>query len=108
MSLRINHNISAINSHRNLIQNTKTQAKNLERLSSGLKINRGADAPAGLIISERLRAQVAGKGGATQGKFSERVVKMVVDLALLGGAGSVRAEIRTVPRCRSGARSSGV
>ena len=60
MSLRINHNISAINSHRNLIQNTKTQAKNLERLSSGLKINRGADAPAGLIISERLRAQVAG------------------------------------------------
>ena len=60
MSLRINHNISAINSHRNLIQNTKTQAKNLERLSSGLKINRGADAPAGLIISERLRSQVSG------------------------------------------------
>ena len=60
MSLRINHNISAMNSHRNLIQNTKTQAKNLERLSSGLKINRGADAPAGLIISERLRSQMSG------------------------------------------------
>ena len=60
MSLRINHNISAINSHRNLINNTKIQNRNLERLSSGLKINRGADSPAGLVISEHLRAQVAG------------------------------------------------
>ena len=60
MPLRINHNISAINSHRNLIKNTEVQNKNLERLSSGLKINRGADSPAGLIISERMRAQIAG------------------------------------------------
>ncbi|MBC8259773.1 MAG: flagellin [SAR324 cluster bacterium] len=60
MPLRINHNISAINSHRNLIKNTEVQSKNLERLSSGLKINRGADSPAGLIISERMRAQIVG------------------------------------------------
>jgi flagellin len=60
MPLRINHNIAAINSHRNLIKNTEVQNKNLERLSSGLKINRGADSPAGLIISERMRAQIAG------------------------------------------------
>jgi len=60
MPLRINHNIAAINSHRNLIRNTEVQNKNLERLSSGLKINRGADSPAGLIISERMRAQIAG------------------------------------------------
>ena len=60
MPLRINHNIAAINAHRNLIRNTEVQDKNLERLSSGLKINRGADSPAGLIISERMRAQIAG------------------------------------------------
>ena len=60
MALRINHNIAAINSHRNLINNTEVQNKNLERLSSGLKINRGADSPAGLIISERMRAQIGG------------------------------------------------
>jgi len=51
MPLRINHNIAAMNSHRNLIKNTEVQYKNLERLSSGLKINRAADSPAGLIIS---------------------------------------------------------
>ena len=60
MPLRINHNIAAINSHRNLINNTRVQNKTLERLSSGLKITRGADSPAGLIISERMRAQIAG------------------------------------------------
>ena len=60
MPLRINHNIAAMNSHRNLMKNTEVQNKNLERLSSGLKINRGADSPAGLIISERMRAQIAG------------------------------------------------
>jgi flagellin len=50
----------AINSHRNLIINNTEQAKTMERLSSGLKINRGADGPASLVISERLRAQTAG------------------------------------------------
>ena len=58
--MRINTNASAINAHRNLIKNTATQTKTLERLSSGLKINRGADAPAQLQISENLRAQTAG------------------------------------------------
>ena len=53
MSLRIN-------AHRNLVRNSQVQAKNLERLSSGLKVNRGADAPAALQISERLRAQSSG------------------------------------------------
>ena len=58
--MRINTNASAINAHRNLIKNTATQTKTLERLSSGLKINRGADSPAQLQISENLRAQTAG------------------------------------------------
>ena len=60
MSVRVNSNIPAINSHRNLLINNTEQAKVMERLSSGLKINRGADGPAALVISERLRSQTAG------------------------------------------------
>tara|TARA_B110000116_G_scaffold236690_1_gene222461 strand:+ start:463 stop:717 length:255 start_codon:yes stop_codon:yes gene_type:complete len=60
MSLHINTNPTAINAHRNLVRNSQVQAKNLERLSSGLKVNRGADGPAALQISERLRVQSSG------------------------------------------------
>jgi flagellin len=55
--MRINTNASAINAHRNLLNNQSLQSKTLEKLSSGLKINRGADAPAQLQISEALRAR---------------------------------------------------
>ncbi|SVB21511.1 uncharacterized protein METZ01_LOCUS174365, partial [marine metagenome] len=60
MTLRINNNVSALNTHRNVVTNSLAQAKNLEKLSSGLEINRGADGPAKLQISEQLRAQTAG------------------------------------------------
>ena len=60
MSLRVNHNMSAINTHRNVVNNSNAQAKTMEKLSSGLKINRAADSPAQLQISENLRAQTAG------------------------------------------------
>ena len=60
MSLRVNHNMSAINAHRNVIRNADAQARTMEKLSSGLKINRAADSPAQLQISENLRAQTAG------------------------------------------------
>lgn len=60
MSLRINHNPSAINSHRNLEANQAAMGKTLERLSSGLKINRASEGPASLVISEQMRAQIAG------------------------------------------------
>ena len=59
MALRINHNIAAINGHRNLLQNDHMLGKSLEKLSSGLKVNRAADGPASLIISEQLRAQTS-------------------------------------------------
>ena len=59
MTVRINTNAMALNTHRNVVNNSKAQAKNLEKLSSGLKINRAADAPAALNISEQLRAQTA-------------------------------------------------
>lgn len=59
-TMRINHNISAINTQRQLQKTTATQEKTLERLSSGLRVNRGADGPAALVISERMRSQISG------------------------------------------------
>lgn len=60
MVLRINNNIPALKSLRNLDETSRKLADSLEKLSSGFKINKGADDPAGLIISEQMRAQVAG------------------------------------------------
>ena len=60
MSLRINHNMSAANAHRNVVNNSSALTKTMEKLSSGLKINRAADSPAQLQISENLRAQASG------------------------------------------------
>lgn len=60
MGLRINQNITALNAHRNLTQTDSALAKSLERLSSGLRINRAADDAAGLAISEKMRGQVNG------------------------------------------------
>ena len=56
----IQHNISAINSYRNLGVNQSGLSKNLEKLSSGYKINRAGDNAAGLAISEQMRSQIAG------------------------------------------------
>jgi len=52
--------MSAANAHRNVVKNSSAQTKTMEKLSSGLKINRAADSPAQLQISENLRAQAAG------------------------------------------------
>jgi flagellin len=59
MSLRINNNVGALNAHRHLLNNEKMLTKSLERLSSAQKINRGADGPAALVISEGMRSQIA-------------------------------------------------
>ena len=58
--MRIQHNIMAMNAYRNYNTNTTALSKNLEKLSSGYKINRAGDDAAGLAISEKMRAQVAG------------------------------------------------
>jgi len=60
MSLRINQNISAMQGHYYMQMNEATFNRQIERLSSGLRINRAADDPAGLVISEKYRAQVDG------------------------------------------------
>jgi flagellin len=60
MSLRINHNIAAMNSNYNLQQTTDALSKSMAKLSSGYRINAASDDPAGLVISEQFRAQIAG------------------------------------------------
>jgi flagellin len=58
--MRIQHNISALNTHRQLAFNNTQTAKNLEKLSSGFRINRAGDDAAGLAISEKMRGQIRG------------------------------------------------
>ena len=58
--MRIQHNIMAMNAYRNYANNTSSLSKNLEKLSSGYKINRAGDDAAGLAISEKMRAQITG------------------------------------------------
>lgn len=64
--MRIQHNIAALNAHRYLSSNNDAVAKNLEKLSSGYKINRAGDDAAGLSISEKMRAQIKGLETATK------------------------------------------
>ena len=58
--MRIQHNIMAMNAYRNYSNNASSLSKNLEKLSSGYKINRAGDDAAGLAISEKMRAQITG------------------------------------------------
>jgi flagellin len=60
MSLRIQHNVEALNAHRQLQSTSDKLSKAMERLSSGYRINRAADDAAGLAISEKMRGQISG------------------------------------------------
>ncbi len=64
--MRIQHNITSLNVHRNLTGNNRSVARDLEKLSSGYKINRAGDDAAGLAISEKMRAQITGLEQAWQ------------------------------------------
>lgn len=64
--MRINHNIGALNTHRQLAVNTANQSKSIEKLSSGLRINRAGDDAAGLSISEKMRGQIRGLDQASR------------------------------------------
>ncbi len=75
MSLRINHNLSALNANRNLALTTAAQEKSMQKLSSGFRINSASDDPAGLVISEQFRAQIAGLNRAIQN--SEGSITMI-------------------------------
>ena len=73
--MRIQHNISAMNSYRQLGVNNNAMAKNLEKLSSGYRINRAGDDAAGLAISEKMRAQI--KGLETAQKNANDAISLV-------------------------------
>lgn len=114
MGLRINQNIAAMNSYRNLSVTDGQMAKSLEKLSSGFRINRAADDAAGLAISEGLRSQVGGLKVAVrnaqdgvsvvqtaEGALTEvhAILQRVRDLAVQAGNDSnnaaARANIKT-------------
>lgn len=60
MSMVVNFNAASVNAQRNLSNTSKALNKSIERLSSGMRVNSAADDPAGLVISEQMRAQSAG------------------------------------------------
>ena len=86
--MRIQHNIMAMNAYRNYTNNTSALSKNLEKLSSGYKINRAGDDAAGLAISEKMRAQITGleaaqknvKDGISLVKTAEGAMQEVQDM----------------------------
>ena len=73
--MRINHNIAALNTHRQLNSATAGQMKSMEKLSSGLRINKAGDDAAGLAISEKMRAQVRGLDQAS--KNSQDAISLI-------------------------------
>ncbi|MDE6998197.1 MAG: flagellin, partial [Oscillospiraceae bacterium] len=86
--MRIQHNIMAMNAYRNYNNNTKALSGNLEKLSSGYKINRAGDDAAGLAISEKMRAQITGleaaqknvKDGISLVKTGEGAMQEIQDM----------------------------
>ncbi|GAA4919985.1 flagellin [Nesterenkonia rhizosphaerae] len=109
MSMQINTNVAALNAHRNLSNTQNALSSSLEKLSSGLRINRAADDAAGLSISEGLRSQVNGMAVAarnaqdgisviqtTEGALTEAhsILQRVRDLAVQAGNDSNNAESR--------------
>ena len=62
----INHNLNAMNAHRNMNSSVINQGKSMEKLSSGLRINRAGDDVAGLAISEKMRSQIRGLNQASR------------------------------------------
>lgn len=110
MGMQINTNIAALNAHRNLSNTQNDLSKSLEKLSSGLRINRAADDAAGLAISEGLRSQVNGLNVAArnaqdgisviqtaEGALTEvhSILQRMRDLGVQGANDSNNAESRT-------------
>lgn len=110
MGMQINTNVSALNAYRNLSNTQNDLSKSLEKLSSGLRINRAADDAAGLAISEGLRSQVNGLNVAArnaqdgisviqtaEGALTEvhSILQRMRDLAVQAGNDSNNTESRT-------------
>src|SRR5947199_1398291 len=103
---RINTNVSALTAQRGLAKSQRQLSDTLQRLSSGLKINRGADDPAGLIASEGLKSEIAGINQAIDNSSRATNVISTADGAL-GEVSSLLNNIKglVVQAANSGAMS---
>lgn len=121
MGMQINTNIAALNAHRNLSNTQNDLSKSLEKLSSGLRINRAADDAAGLAISEGLRSQVNGLNVAArnaqdgisviqtaEGALTEvhSILQRMRDLAVQAGSDSNNVDSRNAIKAESDALSA--
>jgi len=104
MSLRINTNITAMNAMRALSSTSEAFARSIERLSSGMRINRGADDPAGLIISENLRAQMVGMSQAVSNAQDAANLLKTAE----GGLDEIHNLLRTMRQLAVHASNTGV
>ncbi|MCS6860243.1 MAG: flagellin [Abditibacteriales bacterium] len=95
MAMKINTNVTALNAQRNLLIAQAGFAQSVERLSSGFRINRAADDPAGLVNSENLRAQVEGLGQAIA-NTSEAVNMLKTAEAALNEVNSLLRSMRNL------------
>ena len=86
MSLSVYNNVQAMNAHRQLSNNTYALGKTMEKLSSGLRINRAADDAAGLAVSEEMRTQIRGQAQAARNSLDGVSLVQVADGALSGVA----------------------
>ena len=82
MALRINTNVSALNAHKNLISTDNSLSNSLERLSSGLRINKAADDASGMAIADSLRSQALGLGQAIRNGNDGVNIVQTADAAL--------------------------
>ena len=95
MALSIANNVASLNAQHNLNRASSAVAKSVERLSSGFKINRGADGPAALVISEKQRAQIAGLKQAIDN--SQKAVSVVQTAeGALNEVNSLLVKVRTL------------
>lgn len=107
MAVIVNHNLSAMNANRMLQMNNTSLSKSLEKLSSGLKINRAADDASGLSISEKMRAQIRGLDQANRNSedgvsliqtadgaldTTEQMLQRIRELAVKGSSGTLADE----------------
>ena len=82
MALRINTNVAALNAHKNLVKNDNSLSSSLEKLSSGLRINRAADDASGMAIADSLRSQSLGLGQAIRNGNDAISIVQTADAAL--------------------------
>lgn len=82
MALRINTNVAALNAHKNMIKNDNSLSASLERLSSGLRINKAADDASGMSIADSLRSQAMGLGQAIKNANDGINIVQTADAAL--------------------------